>query len=122
MYWAAVATMAASTTFQILSCTLDENSVFNAFADTLALSNLRNQLLENPPFSDVVQNFDGFGGPSDAEWRRRISGEVGPGSVCNAPSRPRTAMRALIGKGPGPASSTDPCSTVLLRDFALAKC
>ena len=65
--WADITMMAAGTIFQISSCTLDENGVFNAFADTLALSDLRNQLFENSPFSDIVENFDGFGGPSDAE-------------------------------------------------------
>lgn len=60
--WATIGAVAVGTTFQAASCSIDELGVFNAFADSMALSNLRNQLFENSPFADVFEDFNGFGG------------------------------------------------------------
>jgi hypothetical protein len=58
--WGAVSAMAVGTTFQIGSCTIDENGVMNLFADTLGLVDLKTQLFEASPFADLFEDFGGF--------------------------------------------------------------
>ncbi len=63
---AVIAAVAAGSAFQISSCSIDENGQINAFADTLAISDLRNQLFDASPIgrwleglNDSVENQTG---------------------------------------------------------------
>ena len=46
-YHAVVVAMSAGTMFQVSSCTVDDGGILSAFADTGALSDLRNQWLDD---------------------------------------------------------------------------
>ena len=46
-YHAVVVAMSAGTMFQVSSCTIDDGGVISALADTGALSDLRNQWLDD---------------------------------------------------------------------------
>ena len=59
-----VGAVALGTTFQIGSCTIDENGVLSVFADPLALIELGGEIFEDSPFLDLFDDdFGGHGGP-----------------------------------------------------------
>ena len=56
---AVVATITAGAMFQVSSCNIDEGGVISAFADTGALTDLRNQLYEASPLGQLLGDFEG---------------------------------------------------------------